>query len=232
MITLYGAPASVFVRKPRILLYEKNVSFWIDPINLYQYVNEDFQQASPLNKIPALRDASFTLADSSAICAYIDKKYPYPGFYPQNPEDYATALWFEEYADTALFQAIAPCYYQTILVPLYHQREPDSTAIDRAITQNLPPVAQYLEAKLGDKLFFVGEQFSIADVAVVSMFMNMHFSGYPLDAGRWPNLSAYLNTHFQRESFYCCIKEIERELIRTPPQTAPYQYPTQSLSSA
>ncbi|AWN74893.1 glutathione S-transferase family protein [Legionella anisa] len=224
MITLYGAPASVFVRKPRILLHEKSVPFWVDPINLYQYVNEDFQQASPLNKIPALRDASFTLADSSAICAYIDKKYPTPSFYPQNPEDYARALWFEEYADTVLFQAIAPCYYQTILVPLYYQREPDFMAIDRAITQNLPPVAQYLETQLAGKLFFVKEQFSIADVAVVSIFMNMHFSGYPLDSKRWPNLSTYLNTHFQRESIHCCIEEIERELIRTPPPSAPYQY--------
>src|ERR1044072_2769264 len=142
---LYGAPASVFVRKPRILLQEKHIPFQVDPINLNEYVTEDFKNASPLNKIPALKDGDYYLADSSAICAYIDKKFPNPGFYPEEPEKLGKALWYEEYADTSVFQAIAPCYYQTILVPLYHHKQPDDKAIDNAITNNLPPVANYLD---------------------------------------------------------------------------------------
>jgi glutathione S-transferase len=224
MITLYGAPGSVFVRKPRILLHEKNINFVVDPINLYQYVNEAFHKASPLNKIPALRDGSFTLADSSAICAYIDKKYPNPGFYPEDSEEYGKALWFEEYADTVLFQAIAPCYYQTILVPLYHHKEPNQEIIDRAITQNLPPVAHYLESQLIDKSFLVGDKLTIADVAVVSIFMNMHFSGFPLDGLRWPNVSRYLELHFKRESFHSCIKEVDIDLASMKPVIEPYIY--------
>src|SRR5579872_319093 len=172
MIILYGAPGSVFVRKPRILLQEKQIEFIVDPINLYEYVNDDFKHASPLNKIPALKDGDFTLADSSAICAYLDKKYPIPSFYPNEPNAYGKALWFEEYADTVLFQTIAPCYYQTILVPLYYHRKPDNEAIHSALSQHLPRVATYLENQLLDKEFLVGEQFTIADVAVVSMFMN------------------------------------------------------------
>jgi len=64
MLILYGAPASVFVRKPRILLQEKRIEFAVDPINLYEYIHDEFRQASPLQKIPALRDGDFTLADS------------------------------------------------------------------------------------------------------------------------------------------------------------------------
>lgn len=213
MLVLYGAPASVFVRKPRILLQEKQVEFIVDPINLYEYVNDEFIQASPLNKIPALRDGHFTLADSSAICAYIDKKYPYPSFYPNNPEDYGKALWYEEYADTVLFQAIAPCYYQTILVPRYHHRDPDVEAINAALNKQLPGVAAYLEYELINKQFLVGNQFTIADVAVVSMFINMYLSGFPLDSVSWPNLSRYLEAHFKRESFNSCIHDIETELL-------------------
>lgn len=214
MITLYGAPASVFVRKPRILLQEKQIEFISDPINLYEYVNPEFQQASPLNKIPALKDGDFTLADSSAICAYIEKKFPHPCFYPEDPEEYGKALWYEEYADTILFQAVAPCYYQTILVPLYHRRQPDKNAIDVALNQKLPQVVSYLEKQIADKYFFVGNQFSIADVAIVSMFMNMYFSGFPLNSAAWPSLSRYLEHHFARESFASCRKDLEEELIR------------------
>ncbi len=214
MIILYGAPGSVFVRKPRILLQEKKIQFKIDPINLYQYVNEEFKQASPLNKIPALRADDFTLADSSAICAYIDKKYPDPRFYPEDPEEYGKALWYEEYADTILFQAIAPCYYQTVLVPLYHNRTPDKTAIDIVLNEKLPLVATYLESQLIGKEFFISNHLTIADVAVVSMFLNMYLSGFPLNQESWPNLSRYLEKHFKRESFSSCTKDIELELLR------------------
>lgn len=212
MITLYGAPASVFVRKPRILLQEKRVEFISDPINLYEYVNSEFQEASPLNKIPALKDDAYTLADSSAICAYIEKKYPYPRFYPEDPQEYGTALWYEEYADTILFQAIAPCYYQTVLVPLYRHREPDKNVIHIAINEKLPSVANYLESQIMNKYFFVGNQFSIADVTIVSMFMNMHYSGFKLDAIAWPYLSQYLERQFEREIFISCRKDLDSEL--------------------
>jgi len=214
MIILYGAPGSVFVRKPRILLQEKRIPFIVDPINLYQYVNEEFKQASPLNKIPALRDGDFVLADSSAICAYIDRKYPHPKFYPDHPEEYGKALWYEEYADTVLFQSIAPCYYQTVLVPLYHHRNPDSAAINTALNDKLPAVTTYLEAQLTDKEFIVGDQFTIADVAIVSMFLNMYLSGFSLDSELWPNLCQYLQNHFKRESFNSCRQDIESELLK------------------
>jgi len=213
MITLFGSPASVFVRKPRILLEEKKVKFIIDPINLYQYISDEFKRASPLNKIPAFQDGSFTLADSSAICAYIDRKYPIPKFYPDSPEEYGKVLWFEEYADTVLFQTIAPCYYQTVLVPLYHDREPDQSAIDHALNYKLPPVAGYLESQLINREFFVGEKFTIADVAVVSMFLNMYLSGFSLDPSFWPNLCRYLGHHFKRESFFSCRADVESELL-------------------
>jgi glutathione S-transferase len=212
MITLYGAPASVFVRKPRILLQEKRIEFISDPINLYEYVNSEFQEASPLNKIPALKDDAYTLADSSAICAYIERKYPYPRFYPEDPQEYGKALWYEEYADTILFQAIAPCYYQTVLVPLYRHREPDKNAIHTAINDQLPSVANYLESQIMNKYFFVGNQFSIANVAIVSMFMNMHYSGFKLDSTAWPYLSQYLQRQFERESFISCRKDLDAEL--------------------
>ena len=215
MLILYGDPASVFVRKPRILLKEKRIDFKIDPIDIYEYINDEFNKASPLKKIPALKDGNFTLADSSAICAYIDKKYPNPSFYPSEPKCYGKALWYEEYADTVLFQAVAPCYYQMVLVPLYYHRKPDIEAINRAINIHLPNVASYLDNELMEKQFLVGSNFTIADVAVVSMFMNMYLSGFQLNSEFWPNLSTYLDNHFKRESFSDCIKDVEAKIVKT-----------------
>jgi glutathione S-transferase len=193
------------VRKPRILLQEKGISFTAKPVNPMLDVSEEFKTISPLKKIPVFKDDDYVIADSSAICAYIDATYPSLAFYPKSPRELGTALWLEEYADTALFQAIAPCYYQTVLVPLYRNHKSDQKAIHIAITQNLPPIADYLEKQIAGKEYFVGDQFTIADVAIASIFLNMYLSGFSLSETKWPYLKAYLDIHFQRESFKSCV---------------------------
>lgn len=204
MKTLHGAPNSVFVRKVRILLQEKGIAFVSNPVNPMLELDESFKAISPLGKIPVFQDEEYIIADSSAICAYIDKQYPTPSFYPIEAKALGQALWFEEYADTALFQAIAPCYYQTILVPRYRNRAPDKNAIDNALTHQLPPIADYLEKNLVGKKYLVDNTFTIADVAVGSIFMNMILAGFPLP-DRWSNLKDYLNNLFQRDSFRSSI---------------------------
>lgn len=211
---LYGAPASVFVRKPRILMQEKGLTFITEPVNPMLAVSAEFEAISPLRKIPAFREGDYTLVDSSAICAYLEKQYPSPSFYPTTAEALGEALWFEEYADTALFQAIAPCYYQTVLVPLYRNRKPDQHAINEALAEKFPPIAAYLEKQLLGKQYLVDEQFTIADIAITSIFLNMYLSGYPLDHAKWPHLSTYLRQNFQRPSFQSCINDVNEELER------------------
>ncbi|WP_019217880.1 glutathione S-transferase N-terminal domain-containing protein [Legionella tunisiensis] len=44
---LYGAPASVFVRKPRILMQEKRLSFITEPVNPMLAVSAEFEAISP-----------------------------------------------------------------------------------------------------------------------------------------------------------------------------------------
>jgi glutathione S-transferase len=213
MRILYGAPGSVFVRKPRILLQEKGISFIAQPVNPMLEVSDEFKAMSPLKKIPVFQDSDYVVADSSAICAYIDIKYQSsPLFYPKDPEELGQALWLEEFADTALFQAIAPCYYQTVLVPLYRHRQPDQNAIDTAVSHNLPPIADYLEKQLIGKHYLVANRLTIADVAVTSTFLNMYLAGFPLTESKWPHLTAYLSRHFQRESFSSCVEDIQLEL--------------------
>ena len=63
-----------------------------------------------MGKVPVIRDSAMgsdaTLPDSSVICAYLEKKQPNPALYPGEPFSLARALWYEEYADTALAETI------------------------------------------------------------------------------------------------------------------------------
>nr|WP_276329841.1 glutathione S-transferase domain-containing protein [Legionella feeleii] len=110
---------------------------------------------------------------------------------------------------------MAPCYYQTVLAaPLYRNRRPDEDVINEALAENFPPVAAYLEEQLCGKRYLVDEQFTIADIAITSIFLNMYQSGYPVEHAKCPHLSTYLRQNFQPPSFQSCIHDVNAELER------------------
>lgn len=47
----------------------------------------EFLAISPRGKVPAIRDGDFTLAESIAIVAYLDRKYPEPPLFGRTPEE-------------------------------------------------------------------------------------------------------------------------------------------------
>lgn len=207
MPTLYGVNASPFVRKVRVVLAEKKLPYDHDPV-MPGSPDPDYRKMSPLGKIPAFRDGDRTLCDSSVICQYIERTHPEPRMYPQDPYEFARALWLEEYADTALVEVFGPkIFFPRIVGKRFMGKEPDETAIQKAIDEELPPRFDYLESQLGSGPYLVGDRFTIADVAVTSMFANLQHAGVRVDAARWPKLAKYVATHLTRPSFAALIQE-------------------------
>lgn len=207
MPTLYGAGLSPFVRKVRVVLAEKNVAHDHDPVVPFN-VSDEYKRISPLGKIPAYRDGDLALADSSAICAYLEKVHAKPALYPSDPADFGRALWFEEWADTALAQVVgAKIFFPRVVAPRFFNQPADETAIAQAIATDVPPLFDYLEGQLGDREWLVGNAFSIADVAVGSLLANFRLAGESIDATRWPKLARYVARVHERPSFRTFIAE-------------------------
>ena len=206
MATLYGNGLSPFVRKVRVVLAEKKIAHDHDPVVPFN-VGAEYKAISPLGKIPAYRDEKGALPDSSVICAYLEKRHPTPALYPSDPYEYARALWFEEYADSAIVAvAGAKIFFPRVIGPAFFNQPADEVAIGKAIAEDLPPLFDYLESQLtGDWL--AGGQFSIADVAVGTQFVNMRLAGVTLDAQRWPKLARYVARVHERSSFKALIDE-------------------------
>ena len=77
-------------------------------------------------KIPAYRDDKGVLADSSVICAYLERTNPTPQLYPSDPYAYARALWFEEYGDGGLVPVFGPnVFFQRIVQPRFFNQPTD-----------------------------------------------------------------------------------------------------------
>ena len=208
MPTLFGANASPFVRKVRVVLAEKNIPYELEPVFPGPTAPPEFRKLSPLGKIPAYRDGDKTLADSSVICAYLERTHPTPALYPSDPYDYARALWFEEWADGGLTPISGgKIFFPLIVGPRFFGREPDKAAVQKTIDEELPPHFDYLESQLGGGEFLVGKAFSIGDVGVLTQFVNLAHAGVEPDAKRWPKLAAYVQRGHARPSFKALIEE-------------------------
>lgn len=201
---LMGVTFSPFVRKVLVVAAEKGVALEHRQLGP---TSEDpqFLAASPFRKIPALIDGDFSLADSTAIVTYLEAKFPRPAMLPADARQRATAIWYEEMADTIMFAAGQKIFFNRIVLPKFIKRAGDLAAADEAQATSLPPVYAYLEKVAPVDGFLVGDALTIADIAVSSILVNMHLCEAGVDPARYPRLAAYYQRVSGRPSFAACI---------------------------
>ncbi len=206
MPTLHGVGLSPFVRKVRVALAEKNIEYeHIQQVPFGQ--PEEYFKISPLGKIPCLTEGDWALPDSSCIIAYLERVHPKPALYPSDPKEFGRALWYEEYCDTKLVNALTTVFFQRFVRPNFFKEEADQEIIQKALTEEIPPILDYLEGEIGDRAFLVGSHFSIADIAATSPFVNFAHGKEKIDNRRWPKVAAYVERIHSRPSYKPIIEE-------------------------
>jgi len=209
-LIVYGGSVSPFVRKVRVMLAEKGVEYQLDQVSPFNPPPE-FLAISPLKRIPVLRDTDVaepnTLPDSSIICDYLEHKFPKPALYPADPFERAKALWYEEFADSAVAGNVGTGLFFERIVKRMLRGQTDEAVCQKTLTEKLPPLFDYLEGEIGNKEFLAGGAFSVADIAVGTMIVNFNHAGETLDATRWPRFAAYIRRIHERPSFAALIEE-------------------------
>jgi glutathione S-transferase len=210
-LVVLGGGVSPFVRKVRVALAEKGIEYQHEQVNPFA-APPGWREVSPLGRIPALRDGDRTLADSSVICAYLERRFPKPALLPDDPYDHARALWFEEYMDGGVVPVAGPkLFFALVLKPLFGgkpEADPaDEATAKKVVEEDMPAFWDYLERELGDREFFVGNQITIADISIASPHVNMRHAGVAPARKRWPRLRAFLDRIHGRPSFKKLIDE-------------------------
>lgn len=187
---VYGSSFSPFVRKTLAFIAGKGLEVDHRPVQ-FQDRSPEFRACSPLGKIPGFEDGELRLSDSSAICHYVERKYPTPSLFPDRPEDVGRMVWFEEFNDTVLIAAAGKVFFNLFAKPRLLNVPPDMPIVERALAEELPPLYDYLEGQIAGP-FLVGDRLTLADLAIACPFVNLKLAGHPLDGGRWPKLAGYL----------------------------------------
>lgn len=197
------------------MLAEKQLEYKLDPVSPFA-PPPDFEKISPLKRIPVLRDDSegpdAIIPDSSAICAYLEKKFPTPALYPSAPFAYGRALWFEEYADSEFVATTGLGMFRPVVVNALMKKAPDIAAAQDTWETKVPRFLQYYEEQIQGRSHFVGDSFTIADIAVASPFVNVAHAGFAPDEAKYPNLVRLLKATLARPCFAASIAHEQKIL--------------------
>lgn len=197
---LYGSSMSPYVRKVLAFAAEKDIVLASRPTGIDDQTPE-FRAASPFGKMPALVDGDYGLADSSAIIHYLEAKHPEPPLIPADARTRGRAIWWDEFADTLLMGCLQKLFFNRVVAPVFLKRAGKPEVADSAELNELPPLLRYLEGQLPGTGFLVGEELTLADLAVASPLANLEHMGMTIDSGTYPRLATYVQRILSRPSF-------------------------------
>ena len=207
---LLGVPLSPFVRKVAVVLTIKDLPFEQEPV-MPGAANPEFKALSPLGKIPVLVDGDLALADSSAICEYLEEKYPEPTVMPTDVGSRARARFLEEFGDSKLVETASQIFIEKFLNPNILGKETDLERVARVENELLPPYLDYLESQVPPEGYLFGN-FCTADISIVTPIFNAAYGGYTIDAGRWPRYAAFVQRVAEHPAVIK-VRELESQAV-------------------
>ncbi len=191
MLKIYGVPISVHTRKVIVAALAKGLPYEVVPVVPVIPGNPppNWRELSPTGLIPALTDGDFTVADSAAICGYLERAYPGKPLYPEAPRDYARAVSLEQYAGKLFGDVVRPLFHEVFVHPKMQKVPTDPSKIDAVLTHAVPETFGYLD-RMANGGFLAGPALSMADIAVASNLVTYQYIGFDLYRARYPRLAA------------------------------------------
>ncbi|HEX7009539.1 MAG TPA: glutathione S-transferase N-terminal domain-containing protein [Phycisphaeraceae bacterium] len=194
---LIGSLTSPYVRKVRVALAEKGLDC---PFVLEDVWSADtaIQSVNPLGKVPCLvLEDGEVLFDSRVICEYLDTLPPVNSLIPATLRPRLAVRRAEALADGVLDAGVLMRLEQT-------QREPAQRS-DKWVARQQAKVERgfaELATELGERTWWVGDRFTLADIAAGCALGWLAFRLPELDwPGRHPSLKTYYERLMTRPSF-------------------------------
>jgi glutathione S-transferase len=199
VLKIYGVPISVHTRKVIVVAIAKGLPYEVIPVVPVMPDNPpaNWRELSPAGKIPALTDGDFTIADSAAICGYLERLHADRPVYPQSPREYGRALSLEQYAGILFRDVVQPLFYEVFVRPKVHNVPTDQGKIDAVLTKSVPEIFGYLDGIAAGE-FLAGKAMSVADIAVASNLITYQYIGFDPYRSRFPRLSALVDRVIQQ----------------------------------
>jgi glutathione S-transferase len=197
MMKLIASLTSPFARKVRMVLTEKQLAYEL-VIDIPWNSDSQVAQFNPLGKVPVLvidEEQHTSLFDSRVIVEYLERLVPSPVLIPKAAEAYIKTKRQEALAD-GIADAAAAIFIE--------QKRPQALQSAEWIARQQQKIDLGLRAMselLADNLFFVGDEFSLADISTVCCLGYLEFRFAEITwREQYPNLAHFMTRMSQRDS--------------------------------
>jgi glutathione S-transferase len=199
---LIGSPFSPFSRKVQLVLDHKGLEYDLVDGGTPE-AHEELRARNRRAEVPVLIDGGLTIVNSADIVAHLDYVHPDTPVHPAEPADRVAARAWERLSDSTV---------DAIMVDISlwsWANRPDEMpdGMLEAAQRDLDGIYERLEAALEGSPHIVGDEISIADLALFPHLSASGVLGVPIDPERFPKLVAWLGRMF---ALPICQRDIER----------------------
>ncbi|MEM1265485.1 MAG: glutathione S-transferase family protein [Pseudomonadota bacterium] len=176
MRRLYHQPLSPFCRKVRLVLAEKRIEVDLQEERFWEQ-RMDFLRLNPAGKVPVLRIDGLILAESGAICEFLNETHPEPPLLPRTAPERAEArrlaAWFD---DKFHHEVTANLLHERIYRRLMKTGHPESEKI-KAGARNIKYHIDYIGWLVEGRRWLAGDALTIADFAAAAQLSALDYIG-------------------------------------------------------
>ena len=169
---LYDLPPSPNARRVRIFIAEKGLEIPIVPVNMITGENqtEDYLAKNSLGKMPLLElDDGTCIAESAAICRYLEEMNPNPPLMGRNPLERALVEMWHRRMELEFLIPMITIFLHT--GEMWKDRVTQIPQVAETGILNVKERMEWLDRELDGKEFITGEDYTVADIAAQCAFV-------------------------------------------------------------
>ena len=174
MIRLFHVPLSPFCRKVRLSRAEKKLEVELVEERYWEQ-DADFLRRNPAGKVPVLKMDGRMMAESAAICEYIEERHPDPVLMPRNPEARYEVRRIVSWFDDKFHQEVtSKLLYERVNKKMMGRGYPDSKNVKagaKAVKYHL----DYMGWLLDQRRWLAGDAMTLADFAAAAHLSSLDY---------------------------------------------------------
>ena len=167
MLRLLHFPLCPYSRKVRLALAEKELEVEAAPVEPWEH-RDTLAELNPAAEVPILQNSAAVIADSSAICEWLEETYPEPGLLGESPAERAEVRRLVAWFDVKFAREVTDLVWAQKLLKRVRDRETPNSMAVRTGVYNIRAHLEYIGFLFEHRNWLAGERLSLADIAAAA----------------------------------------------------------------
>jgi glutathione S-transferase len=195
---IIGSIRSTYTRVVCMVCEEKGIDYVLTEKPLHA---AEIRAIHPFGRMPVLRHGDVELFESKAIATWLDRSFPAPFVFPDNPRLAAVTEQWVSLVNTLIDRTLIRTYLYAYIAPKTGDRSPDREAIANVLP-DLRAQIGVLDKAVAPSGHLVGDQFTFADINLMPILHRLQQAPEGAEAlATARHLSRYYENHAARPSF-------------------------------